>query len=188
MANLSSLLSANFSSGLGATGATGPQGVQGATGIQGATGPQGSTGATGVTGATGPTGATGIQGATGPQGSTGATGLGATGATGATGPLLTQIPQNSQTSGYTLVIGDSGKHISITTGGVTVPSGVFSAGDSITVFNNSGSDQTITQGGSVTLRFAGTSSTGNRTLAQYGVCSILCVASNTFVISGAGLT
>jgi hypothetical protein len=99
-----------------------------------------------------------------------------------------RIPQNSKVAPYILVIGDSGKHISITTGGVTVPSGVFSAGDAITIFNNSGSNQTITQGASTTLRFAGTSSTGNRTLSQYGLVSILCVASNTFVISGAGLT
>ena len=98
------------------------------------------------------------------------------------------IPQNSKTAAYTLVVGDVGKHISITTGGVTVPSGVFSAGDAITIFNNSTSSQTVTQGSSVTLRSAGTANTGNRTLAQYGVCTVLCVASNVFVISGAGLS
>lgn len=99
-----------------------------------------------------------------------------------------QLPVNSQTSAYVLVIGDAGKTISITTGGVTVNSGIFSAGDNITIFNNSGSNQTVTQGGSVTMYLAGTSTTGNRTLAGYGVCTLLCVASNTFVISGAGLT
>jgi hypothetical protein len=65
---------------------------------------------------------------------------------------------------------------------------VFSAGQAITIYNNSGSSQTITQGASVTMYLAGTSTTGNRTLAQRGVCTVLCVASNTFVISGAGLT
>jgi hypothetical protein len=98
------------------------------------------------------------------------------------------IPQNSQTSAYILAIGDVGKHISITTGGVTVNASIFSAGDAVTIYNNSGSNQTITQGTSVTLRSAGTANTGNRTLAQYGVCTVLCVASNTFVISGAGLS
>lgn len=98
------------------------------------------------------------------------------------------LPQSSKTAAYTLATGDSGKHISITTGGVTVPSGVFAAGDVITIFNNSASNQTITQGGSVTLRQAGTANTGNRTLAQYGVATVLCVASNTFVISGSGLS
>ena len=113
-------------------------------------------------------------------------GSGPAGSTGAQGP--SDIPQNSQTSAYTLVAGDNGKHINITTGGVTVPSGVFSAGNVVSIYNDSGSNQTITQGGSVTLRLAGSATTGNRTLAQYGLCSALCVGSNEFVISGAGLT
>ena len=113
-------------------------------------------------------------------------GSGPAGSTGPQGP--SDIPQNSQTSAYTLVAGDNGKHINITTGGVTVPSGVFSAGNVVSIYNDSGSNQTITQGGSVTLRLAGSATTGNRTLAQYGLCSALCVASNEFVISGAGLT
>lgn len=111
---------------------------------------------------------------------------GAQGAQGEPGP--SDIPQNSQTGAYTLVAGDNGKHINITTGGVTVPSGVFSAGNVVSIFNDSGSNQTITQGSSVTLRLAGTATTSNRTLAQYGLCTVLCVGSNEFVISGAGLT
>ena len=98
------------------------------------------------------------------------------------------VPENTQTTGYTLVATDSGKYINITTGGVTVPSGIFSTGQSITVYNNSASNQTITQGSSVTMYLVGTATTGNRTLAQRGVCTILCVASNTFVITGGGLT
>lgn len=98
------------------------------------------------------------------------------------------IPQNSQTAAYTLVAADSGKHVSITTGGVTVPATVFAVGDAVTIFNNSATNQTITQGASVTLRLAGTATTGNRTLAQYGTCTLLCVASNVFAISGSGLT
>jgi hypothetical protein len=98
------------------------------------------------------------------------------------------VPQNAQGGSYALVATDAGKHISISTGGVTVPSGVFSVGDNVTIYNNSGSSQTITQGGSVTLRQVGTANTGNRTLAQYGLATILCVASNTFVITGGGLT
>jgi hypothetical protein len=98
------------------------------------------------------------------------------------------VPQNAQTSAYVLVATDNGKHISITTGGVTVNSGIFSAGQSVTVYNNSASSQTITQGTSVTMYLVGTATTGNRTLAQRGLCTIFCVASNTFVITGGGLT
>lgn len=101
---------------------------------------------------------------------------------------IRRIPQQAKTAAYTLVAADAGQHISTTTGGVTVPSGVFSVGDAVSIFNNSASSQTITQGASVTLRQAATANTGNRTLAQYGICTVLCVASNTFVISGAGVS
>jgi hypothetical protein len=87
-----------------------------------------------------------------------------------------------------LVSSDAGKYISITTGGVTVPSGVFSAGETVTIYNNSSSDQTVTQGSSVTMYQVGTANTGNRTLAQRGLATVICVASNTFVITGGGLT
>lgn len=101
---------------------------------------------------------------------------------------IRRIPQNAQTSTYTLVLSDVGKHISITTGGVTVPGSIFSVGDNVTIFNNSASNQTITQGGGVTLRAGGSTATGNRTLAAYGVATILCVAADVFVITGTGLT
>jgi hypothetical protein len=98
------------------------------------------------------------------------------------------VPQNAQTSAYVLVASDNGKHISITTGGVTVNSGIFSTGQTVTIYNNSASSQTITQGTSVTMYLVGTATTGNRTLAQRGLCTVFCVASNTFVITGGGLT
>lgn len=99
-----------------------------------------------------------------------------------------RIPANAQTTAYTLTGSDVGKHVNITTGGVTVPSGVFASGDVVSIYNNSASSQTITQGASATLRMAGTSSTGNRTLDAYGLATLICVASNTFVIAGAGLS
>lgn len=104
---------------------------------------------------------------------------------------LRAIPQNSQGGAYILAASDAGKHISITTGGVTVNASVFSVGDTITIFNNSGASQSITQGSNVTLRLAATATTGTRTLSQYGICTLLCVvggATPTFVVSGAGLT
>lgn len=98
------------------------------------------------------------------------------------------IVPNNQTSGYILVVTDNNKVVSITTGGVTVNSGIFSAGQNVVIFNNSASSQTITQGSGVTMYLAGFGTTGNRTLAGYGLATILCTASNTFVISGSGLT
>ena len=101
------------------------------------------------------------------------------------------IPQNAQTSAYVAAIGDVGKHISITTGGVTVNASIFSAGDVFTIYNNSGSSQNITAGSGVTFRLAGTATSGTpRTVAQYGLATVLCVtggASPVFVLSGAGV-
>jgi hypothetical protein len=104
----------------------------------------------------------------------------------AVGELRT-IVQNSKATSYSLLATDAGKHI-YTDSGVTVPSGVFSVGQAVSIVNNSTSSITITQGGSVTMYLAGTSTTGNRTLAQKGLATVLCVASNTFIIVGGGLS
>ena len=98
------------------------------------------------------------------------------------------VPANSQTSAYTLVATDNGKYISITTGGVIVPPSIFSVGQVVSIYNNSGSNQTISQGSGVTLRLVGTATTGNRTLSNYGLATILCVASNVFVVTGGGVS
>ena len=100
------------------------------------------------------------------------------------------IPQNARTSAYTLALSDIGRHISITTGGVTIPANgsvAFPIGSAITIYNNSASNQTISIT-SDTLRLAGTATTGSRTLAQRGICTCVKVAATEWVISGAGLT
>ena len=100
---------------------------------------------------------------------------------------LRRVPANSQGSSYTLQGTDTGKYIS-TSNSVTVPSGIFVAGMVVSVYNSSGSDIQITQGSGVTLRLVGKSSSGNRTLAQRGLATILCVGSNDFVITGGGVS
>jgi hypothetical protein len=57
----------------------------------------------------------------------------------------------------------------------------------VTIYNSGTTTRTITATG-VTLRFAGTTSTGNRSLLQKGLANVLCVGSNDYVISGAGLS
>ena len=97
------------------------------------------------------------------------------------------LPANAQTAAYTLVATDAGKSINITTGGVTIPNSVMSAGDVVTIYNNSGSQQTITQGSGVTLRQVATTNTGNRTVESYGLLSIMWISASECVISGGGL-
>jgi hypothetical protein len=99
-----------------------------------------------------------------------------------------EVPANSQTSNYTLQASDNGKYISITTGGVTVPPSIFTTGQVVSVYNNSGVTQSIGSGGGVTVRLVGTTSTGTRSVANYGLATILCVASNTFVVTGGGVS
>lgn len=101
---------------------------------------------------------------------------------------IRDVPVDNKTAGYVLTINDTGKLISITTGGVWLPNAVFTSGDNITIYNNSASDQTITANSSVTMYLVGTATTGNRTISQRGLASIICVAANTFVITGGGIT
>jgi len=101
---------------------------------------------------------------------------------------LRSIPANAKTSAYTLIASDAGKHINITTGGITVAQNIFATGDAITIVNNSGSDQTLTQGSGVTIYNSADASTGNRTLAGRGMATLICTGANEFYISGAGLS
>ena len=100
---------------------------------------------------------------------------------------LRTIPQNSKTSAYTLVAADAGKHIT-TNSGVTIPASVFSAGEAITIVNNSGSSITLTQGSSLTMYNTNDGNTGNRTLALRGMATILFTGATECHISGGGLT
>ena len=59
---------------------------------------------------------------------------------------LRKIPRNLQSSAYVLVAADAGKCVMISSGGVTLNTSTFSDGEAVTIVNNSGSDQTITQG------------------------------------------
>ena len=95
---------------------------------------------------------------------------------------------NARTSGYSLVASDAGKLVTMTTGDCSVLQNVFSAGNAVTVYNNSSSSFSILQGSGVTMYLSGTTSTGNRTLHQRGMATIVCVASNTFSIAGSGLS
>ena len=101
---------------------------------------------------------------------------------------IRSIPANSQSGAYVAVAADAGKAIYISTGGVTINDSVFSAGDAVTIINNSGSNQTITQGSGVTLYNAADATTGNRTLAGRGMSTIWFISSSAAYISGAGLS
>ncbi len=105
------------------------------------------------------------------------------------GPLR-RLGSNTQSGAYTLVATDAGKFVaqSSNSAAVTVPNGVFAAGDRVTVVNLTATNINIVQGSGLALNFTADGTTGTRTLAQKGVCTILFVSSGTSFISGSGLS
>ena len=96
--------------------------------------------------------------------------------------LVTSVSQ------YTISSDQAGDVIQCSSGGWIINSSTgFSAGDMVSVINNSGSDQTITATG-ITLYNTADGATGSRTLAARGMATVICSASNTYYISGAGLS
>ena len=110
-----------------------------------------------------------------------------TGSVSDTSGNLRTVPSVIKNSQHSLTIDDVGRFMNSTSGGFVIGSGIFSAGDCFTLYNSSASDVSIT-GSGVTLRLVGKSDTGTRTLAQRGLATVLCVASNEFVVTGGGVT
>lgn len=100
---------------------------------------------------------------------------------------IRSVPLITKSSAYTLVAADHGRVVS-TTSSITVPPSVFSAGQTVSIYNNSGGNISIARGSGVTMYWSQTGANANRTLATRGVATVLCVASNTFVITGGTLT
>lgn len=94
---------------------------------------------------------------------------------------------NNKTASYIITLEDNGKVISLNIGNVFVTDSIFYPGNTVSIFNNSSANLTITQNTNVTLYSAGTSNTGNRILLQRGIATLVCVAANTFVVTGAGM-
>lgn len=101
--------------------------------------------------------------------------------------LRSLLTATTGSGGGTAVIGDRGCLLSVTAG-VTVPANVFAANDTFSIYNNTAGNITITQGASLTLRQVGTANTGNRTLAQRGLVTVVFISATEAVISGGGLT
>lgn len=102
-------------------------------------------------------------------------------------------PQTSGgASSYTLVLTDSGKHVIFTGGStatLTVPTNAsvaFPVGTTILVVNDNSGNLTIS-GAGVTFQLAN-GSTGNRTVATKGLATCLKTATDTWYVSGAGVT
>lgn len=96
-------------------------------------------------------------------------------------------------SPYTLTAADAGDHIYFTSGTntVTIPqntSVTFPIGTTIVIINGPSAGNATINIATDTLRQAGTTNTGTRTLAANGMATIVKVASTLWYISGTGLT
>ena len=106
------------------------------------------------------------------------------------------IPQNSESAAYTLVLGDSGYHIfhpsadtSARTWTIPANSSVaFPIGTAITFINQNGAGVITIAITTDTMRLAGAGTTGSRTLAANGVATAIKITSTEWIISGTGLT
>jgi hypothetical protein len=105
------------------------------------------------------------------------------------------IPQNSQSAAYTLVLADSGKHIlhpdsDANARTYTIPANssvAYPIGTAITFINMTAAVVTIAiTTDTMYLSSAGT--TGSRSLAQYGSATAIKITSTNWIISGSGLT
>jgi hypothetical protein len=104
------------------------------------------------------------------------------------------LPQNQQTSTYTLALADMGDHVYTTAGAftITIPANAttaFPIGAAITIINED-ANKTLAPAAGVTLVLAGTAgaTTGNRTLAIGSVVTVIKVGTNRWFVSGAGVT
>ncbi len=95
---------------------------------------------------------------------------------------------NAQTgTTYTLVSGDTNKLVTLTNAStitLTVPPSVFTAGQQIHIARMGAGGVTLAQGAGVTIVSTGATASAPTLRAQYSTGTIICTASNTFLVIG----
>lgn len=106
------------------------------------------------------------------------------------------VPQNSQSTAYTAVLADAGKHLlhpsaDTTARTFTIPANssvAYPIGTALTFVNQAGAGVMTIAITTDTMRLAGAGTTGSRTLAANGIATALKLTSTEWIISGTGLT
>lgn len=109
--------------------------------------------------------------------------------------IVSIIPQNSQSTDYTLVLADAGLQIFHPSSDAnnrtfTIPANgsvAYTVGTTVTFINRSANNLTIAIT-TDTLIWSPAGTTGSRTLAQYGMATAIKTASTEWMISGTGLS
>ena len=100
---------------------------------------------------------------------------------------LRNIPSagSEKTTAYTLTISDIGEYVTVgTSGSITVVDDVFSAGNAVSIYNNTSGNVTLTM--SITTAYiAGTDSDkATMTLATRGLATLLFLSASAVVVTG----
>jgi hypothetical protein len=105
------------------------------------------------------------------------------------------VPQNSQSAAYTTVLADAGKVIFHPAADANARTFTIAANASVAypigtviAFANMTSQVVTIAINSDTMYLGGQGTTGNRSLAQYGVANALKITSTNWIITGTGLT
>jgi hypothetical protein len=94
---------------------------------------------------------------------------------------------NAKTAAYTLVAGDVNKLITVSDAGtltITVPSGVFTAGQQVNIQRIGAGAVQIRNNGTSVLTSTGATSGAPDLRAQFSACTIICTSSNNFTVIG----
>jgi hypothetical protein len=102
-------------------------------------------------------------------------------------PADLNLTFNARTANYSLVAGDVNKLVtmnSASTTTLTVPNGVFTAGQQINIQRIGAGAVQIRNDGTTVLTSTGATSTAPDLRAQYSACTIICTSSNNFTVIG----
>jgi hypothetical protein len=110
------------------------------------------------------------------------------GATSGTVTLRQKLEFDAETgTTYTLLAANLNQLVTLNNASaitLTVPPSVFSAGDVINIAQIGAGQVTLAQGAGVTINSTGATATAPKLRARYSAASIICTASNTFLVVG----
>ena len=110
------------------------------------------------------------------------------GVTSGTATLRLKLEFDAETgTTYTLVAGNLNQLVTLNNASpitLTVPPSIFSAGDVINIAQIGAGQVTLAQGAGVTINSTGATATAPKLRARYSAASIICTASNTFLVIG----
>ena len=110
------------------------------------------------------------------------------GVTSGTATLRLKLEFDAETgTTYTLVAGNLNQLVTLNNASpitLTVPPSVFSAGDVINIAQIGAGQVTLAQGAGVTITSTGATASAPKLRAQHSAASIICTASNTFLVVG----